>query len=152
MALAFVQILILFWGVEETRVFFAERALRKGKVPTDRTVAEYDWYAIGVLSFGTFCAGVLYSCILVICIPMATTLVDRQPLLQVQVVTEVYHGSGTKGRNAIRFDGTHWLVGGLIEPPPEILDAAGVGDRVVLTGVGNRWGVFYDDIELIKQQ
>ncbi|MEM9575919.1 MAG: hypothetical protein AAF999_02770 [Pseudomonadota bacterium] len=57
-----------------------------------------------------------------------------------------------RGIEVLTFEGHYWLVSGITHPPDEIWDRAQPGDTIRLHGNGNRWGVFYDEIELIKQE
>ncbi len=151
-AIGFIQCLVLYWGVENTKAFFAQRSVTRGEVPLNETETEYDFRALATLICGPMFANVAYSWILVVGVPMLAVLADWGPVSQSQTITEVDDGGGRRSCDAIRFAGSHWLVGGIIESPTKILDAARVGDTIRLNGKGNRWGVFYSEVELIRRE
>ncbi|MEM6566339.1 MAG: hypothetical protein AAF665_17935, partial [Pseudomonadota bacterium] len=59
--------------------------------------------------------------------------------------------SSTRGK-LIELEGFGWIIFGIWHPPDQIWEAVAVGDTIRLHGTGNRWCVFYDEIELIQQE
>ena len=91
-----------------------------------------------------------YFCILVLWAPMLSIGFFREPISHDFTVSDLRESS--RGPDAIEFEGHYSLVNGVPSPPAGIWNAAEPGDTIRLHGTGNRWGVFYDDIELNKQE
>lgn len=81
---------------------------------------------------------------------MATVAVVSDPISHDFTVGELHESS--RGPDIIEFEGHYWMVNGVPSPPARIWNTAEPGDTIRLHGKGNRWGVFYSEIELIKQE
>lgn len=84
--------------------------------------------------------------------PMASIALSGKSLHHDFVVEELKESSARYQKSYRLVLKDHTPVGGnIIGPPRQIWSNAKPGDAIRVYGVGNRWGVFYDEIELIKR-
>ncbi len=145
------QILALFHDPTQYDEFQARRWKRKKKSIDPPSVTGKPFLLAFAYVAGPFCLRVFYLFIFIIWLPILTTVVSRDAVSHNFKVLELSEG-GSKHPDTIRFEGHAWMIGGLHHPPTAVWDAVEIGDTIRLSGKGNRWGVFYDEIELIKQQ
>ena len=81
---------------------------------------------------------------------MATTLYSSGPVSHDFTVVGIRENSRLP--DTVDFEGHYWVVNGLPNPPHSLRELLQPGDTIRLHGTGNRWGVFYTEIELIKQE
>lgn len=82
--------------------------------------------------------------------PMAAIAVVNYPISHDFTVSELRESS--RGPDVVEFEGHYSLLNGVPSPPAKIWNTVKPGDTIRLSGTGNRWGVFYSEIELIKKQ
>lgn len=95
------------------------------------------WYGLGyLLSFG---------------FPMTMAASSAYPVAH-QYTAERYFVPIRGVSRRIVLDVDNWWIDGVLRPPKEIAERIKRGDAILLSGQGNRWGVFYNEIELVKQE
>ncbi|WP_299952857.1 hypothetical protein [uncultured Roseobacter sp.] len=147
--LCIVQVFWVYHDPKKHDRMMKARWRAKGReMPSEHLLAERPLRALGMLVFLPFLIRFCYLCILVIWVPMATAAVVNKPISHDFTVSELRDGS--RGPDVIEFEGHYWMLNGVPSPPEKIWNTANPGDTIRLSGTGNRWGVFYNKIELVK--
>ena len=146
------QVWFVYGNPERHDKFMIERSQKKGWVqPRDSVLLQKSsgLHALMMVAGPVF-VRFFYLCILLIWAPIVTVLFVRGPVAHDFIVEDLR--DSFKGPDTIEFAGHYVLLNGLPSPPTDIWNTAEPGDTIRLHGTGNRWGVFYDEIELIKQE
>lgn len=91
-----------------------------------------------------------FTALVVLWFPMATVLMDSRTTNQDFTIGRL--NQEYRMADYISLPDRLPLGGSVYRVPHNIWQHAKPGDTIRLNGTGNRWGVFYDEIELIKQQ
>ncbi|MDW3222443.1 MAG: hypothetical protein R8G34_06065 [Paracoccaceae bacterium] len=147
-SLALLHVLMKYSFKEQYDAFTADRWKRKGWKGDPPRISETPAKSLAMFLGAVLVMRFLSVCILVMWVPMATTIFVRGPITHDFTVKALDERS--KGPDVLEFEGNFKFTSGVPYPPDEIWNSASPGDTIRLSGTGNRWGVFYDEIELIN--
>ena len=137
--------------IDEYDAFLIDRWKRKGGQGVPPSIRESSPIKTAGALLGMIVAMRLCAVsILLTWVPMASTLFSREPIEHAYTVEAL--NESNRGPDVIEFVGHYFMMSGVPYPPDDIWNAAKPGDTIRLSGTGNDWGVFYDEVELIKQE
>lgn len=145
------QILALFWRPAELDAVNNARCAAWEKRGFHTRAEPLDGFSVYTTLMALFSAIFIfgtYVCAAEVWWPMAMIGFYGDQVALEYTVENLVSGRG----NLIELEGFGLIISGIWHPPDVIWEGVAVGDTIRLHGTGNRWGVFYDEIELIKQQ
>ncbi|MEL7114230.1 MAG: hypothetical protein AAGP08_01345 [Pseudomonadota bacterium] len=123
-----------------------ERRGKRGRKPENLGDRPISWIALPI--FLPLLIWFFWYAVPAVWLPMATIVFDRGPVTQEFVISA--KRDGHRSRRKLVLEGHYFIWGAIPQVPNQIWETVEPGDKILLEGTGNAYGVFYETISVSR--
>lgn len=149
LAASYAQTWIWLYDTKRLDAISRARRARSGKRVDPETLSDKPFKRLAMLLLVPLIWWWFYASIAFSWVPMLSLVTKNDPIQYEFVVRELRIPS--RGPDELMFKNHSWFFGGVPRPSDFINSSLKPGYVVRLEGIGNRWGMFYTDMEVVRR-